>query len=166
MSAEKEKPDFAELGRRIRDGIIHSHRMSHGNVVASAAAILDQMLEQAIMTKLPSLDKRLSKNLFEDFRPLGSFAAKIDLAHALGITSDFIYAEIQKIRKIRNEFAHSVKILSLDVEPMKSLFLDLKRPANVSGNYEEQFMACIVVIDEYFEAYMVRMGVEREQPER
>jgi hypothetical protein len=162
MLNEEKKAEFTELGRQLRDGIIHSNRMSHTSVVVTAAGVLDKALEQAIKTKLPSLDDALAKRMFGDFGPLNSFAAKIDMAQALDITSKSIYRELGKIKKIRNKFSHSDKILSLDVEPMKTLFMGLQRPPNASGSYAEQFMACIVVIDEFLEAYMVRAGLERE----
>ena len=163
MLSDEKKAESEALAIRIRDGLIHTHRMSHGSVVASAAAILDKKLEMAVKTKLPSINKKLAKQLFEDFRPLGSFAAKIDLAHALDITSDSVYAELQKIRKIRNEFAHSEQILSLDVEPMKSLFMGLKRPASASDTYTELFMACVIAIDDYLNTYLVRTGIVDEE---
>jgi hypothetical protein len=73
-------------------------------VVVTAAAILDQTLERAIKTQLPGLTKALSKKIFEDFGPLHSFSAKIDMSHALGIT---IHIELGKTRKMRNNFSRS-----------------------------------------------------------
>jgi len=157
-SAEK-KPDFAELGKKIAEGFLHSHRMGHTSVVVAAAAILDQELERAIKTKMPALSGNLAKKIFEDFGALSSFSAKIDVAHALDITSEFIHVELGKVRKMRNMFSHSEKILSLDTEPVLALFYQLKRPPGASGSFPEQFMACIVVISEFLEQYLMRMGI-------
>ncbi len=161
MSEGQKKPEPGQLGKTIAEGFIHSQRMSHAGIVVTAAAILDQALEEAIKTKLPTLGKKLSKKIFEDFGALSSFSAKIDIAYALDILSEPIYVELQKIRKIRNTFSHSRKILSLDTEPVKSLFYELKRPEGVTGNYAEQFMACILVIDDFLELYLLGMGGDR-----
>jgi hypothetical protein len=70
--------------------------MTHAAVVVTAAAILDQTLERAIKTQLPGLTKALSKKIFEDFGPLHSFSAKIDMAHALGITNDLFILSLER----------------------------------------------------------------------
>lgn len=147
--------------KKIADGFAAGHRMTHAAVVVTAAAIIDQFLERAISTQLPGLTKGLSKKLFEDFGPLHSFSAKIDMAHALGITSSFVHAELRKIRKMRNMFSHSEKLLSLDTEPVKTLFYDLTRPPGVTGNYPQQFMAC-VLIDDFLEKFLYRMGITED----
>jgi DNA-binding MltR family transcriptional regulator len=132
--------------------------MSHAGVVLTSAAILDQMLERAIKTVLPNVKGKLSKRLFGDRGPLYSFAAKIDMAHALGITSEHVYGELQKVREMRNKFAHSEKLLSLDAEPVRSMFLGLHRPAGITGSWAEQYMACVLAIDDYLEKFLHRMG--------
>jgi hypothetical protein len=151
-----------EAIKKISEGFTAGHRMTHAAVVVTAAAILDQALERALKTQMPGLTKNLAKKLFDDFGPLSSFAAKIDLAHALGITSDFVHAELGKIRKMRNLFSHSEKLLSLDTEPVKTLFYALKRPPGVTGNYPEQFMACVLVLDNFLEKFLFRMGMTQD----
>ena len=79
-------PDLDETIDKLVKGIQHSHRMSHGSVVITAAAILDRLLQRAIKTKMRVLSNKLSKRLFEDYGPLGTFAAKIDVAYAMHIT--------------------------------------------------------------------------------
>jgi hypothetical protein len=150
-----------EATKKIGEVFTAGHRMTHAAVVVTAAAILDQQLERALKTQLPGITNRLSKDLFGDRGPLNTFAAKIDMAHALGITSSFIHIELGKIRKMRNMFSHSEKLLSLDTEPMKTLFYGLTRPQGVSGSYTEQFMACITVISDFLEIFLLRMGVNR-----
>jgi hypothetical protein len=160
MAGEPDKkPDLTELGEKIAAGFLQSHRMSHTSVVVTAAAILDQALERAIKTKMPTLSGNLAKKIFEDFGALSSFSAKIDVAHALDITSELIHVELGKIRRMRNMFSHSEKMLSLDVEPVRTLFYQLTRPPGASGSYAEQFVTCIVVISEFLEQYLLRMGI-------
>jgi hypothetical protein len=152
----------AEGIKKIAEGFTTGHRMTHAAVVVTAAAILDQTLERAIKTQLPGTTKVLSKKIFEDFGPLHSFSAKIDMAHALGITSDFVHIELGKIRKMRNSFSHSEKLLSLDTEPVKTLFYGLTRPPGTTGNYPQQFLACMLVIDDFLEKFLFRMGITED----
>jgi hypothetical protein len=72
-----------ETINKIREGFTTGHRMTHAAVVVTAAAILDQFLERALKTQLPGITPGLSKKLFEDFGPLSSFSAKIDMAQPL-----------------------------------------------------------------------------------
>jgi hypothetical protein len=55
-------------------------------VVVVAGSILDQSLLRAIRFAVPNSNNVLRDRLFDDRGPLSSFAAKIDLGHALGIT--------------------------------------------------------------------------------
>jgi hypothetical protein len=83
------------------------------------------------------------------------------LACALDITTDAIDKELTTMRRIRNKFAHSKERLSLDEEPIRTLFYELKRPLESTGSYVQQFVQCGVVLDDYLEAFLYRMG-ERE----
>jgi len=90
--------------------------------------------------------------------PISSFAAKIDMAYALGITADEVNLELNKIRKIRNLFAHAKASASLDTEPIKSIFYKLERPPGITGSYLDQFVKCGLAVDDHLEAYLVSMG--------
>jgi hypothetical protein len=90
--------------------------------------------------------------------PRRSAAASHRIAYALDITTDAIHQELNKIRKIRNEFAHTTKPLSLDTEPIKTLFYTLARPPGITGNYLQQFVECSAVLDNYLEAFLARVG--------
>lgn len=46
------------------------------------------------------------KELFGNFKPLGSFAARIDVAFALGFLAPTERRDLNLIRKIRNDFSH------------------------------------------------------------
>jgi hypothetical protein len=158
MSEEKKAEPGAAF-KTLGESIIRSYQMSHAAVVVTSAAILDQLLERAIKAKMPTVSGKLAKSIFDDRGPLNTFSAKIDMAHALDITSQAIHIELQKIRKMRNMFSHSDKILSLDVEPMRKLFYELKRPAGITGNYGQQFVACVTIISDFLELYLIRMGI-------
>ena len=115
--------DIKEATEKLVDALIRSHRMSHTSVVAASASILDTDLERCIKLRLRPLNRAMTRRLFGTYCPLSTFNAKIDMAYALDITTDAIHVELNKIRKIRNLFAHSTSILSLDKEPIRPLLI-------------------------------------------
>jgi mannitol operon repressor len=52
--------------------------------------------------------------------PLGTFSARIAACHAMGLISEAEFKECQILRKVRNEFAHKVK-MSFDDPKVKGL---------------------------------------------
>jgi hypothetical protein len=151
-------PDPKKAPGSLGDAITRLLRDSHGSHVMQFTAILEYDLERCLVQKFRPLNRAQHKRLFEAYGPLSSFAAKIDLAFALEITTEAAYIELHKMRKIRNEFAHTKEMLSLDTEPVKSLFYKLARPAGITGNYVEQFGKCALLIDRELEAYLLSMG--------
>jgi DNA-binding MltR family transcriptional regulator len=72
----------------------------------SICAKLDAALEAAILEKMRPISQRLRITLFEGYGPLASFSAKIDIAFALSIIDEAMYADLKVIKEIRNQFAH------------------------------------------------------------
>jgi DNA-binding MltR family transcriptional regulator len=68
-----------------------------------AGALLDSLLEQLMRE---AMIPGSSQELFRAQGPLGSFAAKTDLALALGLISQEDHRELTLVRRIRNDFAH------------------------------------------------------------
>jgi hypothetical protein len=143
---------------KLTESIIRTERQSHAAIVITLTSIIAYDLERSIKWKFRPLNKAMRERLFEGYGPISTFAAKIDIAYALDITNDAIHQELNKMRNIRNKFAHTKKSLSLDTEPIKTLFYTLVRPPGVTGSYLQQFVQCGVVIDDYLEASLVRMG--------
>lgn len=81
--------------------------------VLTISAAVEQALELAISTHFV-LDHEGAQRMFDDSQngPLGTFAAKIKIAYALGIFTKEMKEEIDIIRRIRNAFAHSKNRLS------------------------------------------------------
>jgi DNA-binding MltR family transcriptional regulator len=74
-----------------------------------AAAFLDEALEALLLSYMSS-EEAANKSIGELFRPrgaLGTFAAKIDLYRAFGWIAQDDYEDLTKIRRLRNDFAHS-----------------------------------------------------------
>lgn len=76
--------------------------------VARVDAALER-LSQAVL--LPSPGR--SDSLFQADRPLGSFGARISLAHRLGLIETPVERALHTLRRVRNAFAHSSDSASL-----------------------------------------------------
>jgi hypothetical protein len=70
-----------------------------------AAAFLEDHLAIALKERFHE-DKKTIEDTFRSNGPLGSFAAKIDMAFLIGLCSKDARDELHTIRTIRNEFAH------------------------------------------------------------
>lgn len=82
------------------------------------SALIDIFLKMAIELQFVSLAESYKNDLFRSANaPLSSFAAKTVVAHALGIFDDETKRQIDRIRTIRNAFAHSVLPIGFD-EPL------------------------------------------------
>ena len=83
--------------------------------VVLGVARLDVAIEAALRS-LMSHHPDGQDNLFDPDRPLGTLSAKIALAHRLGVIDQDVEHALQIIRKIRNEFAHSIEDETLSVQ--------------------------------------------------
>jgi DNA-binding MltR family transcriptional regulator len=142
--------------KTLAEGMRHLNRMTHSGIVIAAAAILDNQLERALKRAMRPLSNNMYERLFDSSRPLNSFSSKIIMAHALGIISVDLYEELEKIRHIRNQFAHSSGFLHFGSPEIEPMFLTLKRPSTVSKTSAEVFIACVKVIDDHIDAYLAR----------
>jgi DNA-binding MltR family transcriptional regulator len=96
-------------------------RESDRGCVLVGAAILEEGLD-ALLTAGFVEEKIVAKAsigpLFAAGGPLGSFWAKIQLAHALGLLSSDTHHDLESVRRLRNRFAHyreSVSFSDADV---------------------------------------------------
>lgn len=114
----------------------------------AAAAFVDDLLQRTIAAFLLKGDS--GEKLLEGFNaPLGSFSARITAAHALGLISDIERGECDLIRKIRNEFAHKVK-MTFEDERVKGLcssfVLSAKPYADVTVSSRGAFSTAAVAL--------------------
>ena len=65
-------------------------------------------------------DAAIEKELFRVGGPLGDFGVKIQLAYMLGLIAKETFRDLDLLRKIRNDFAHKVKIKSFEDERISS----------------------------------------------
>ncbi len=100
----KPGPEFQErviaLGRELANA---SDRIA----AIAGAALLDDALGLALSARFVSIGKRWEDRLFSGATaPLSSLSAKARVGFALGMLGPATFADIELIRKVRNEFAH------------------------------------------------------------
>jgi len=83
---------------------------SERSAVIVGAAQLDTVLEQFLISVLQPGD---DKKLFDANGPLGNTNSKIIIAYRLGIIDDDVERALQLVRRIRNDFAHSLETATL-----------------------------------------------------
>lgn len=109
MSDETQYPqEIIQMHLYIENMKLESDR----GAVLSIAAALEDRLKEIILHFLK--DVKSSAALFESYNaPIGTFSSKILFAHALGLINDNEYKELEILRKMRNEFAHTWENITL-----------------------------------------------------
>lgn len=98
----------------------------------ASAAMLDEQLSRIMEAFL--IPNKGSKALLDGFNaPLGTFSARIAASFAMGLLSEVEYRECELIRKVRNEFAHQIKV-SFKTEKVVSLCAQLQLSAKDYGD--------------------------------
>jgi DNA-binding MltR family transcriptional regulator len=85
--------------------------------------LLDQLLRQVFVQ-----DEKAQQQLLNDQGPLGTFSTKIELAYCLGLTTKEERDDLNLVRKVRNDFAHKLKSLTLGDRGIKARCLEMKLP--------------------------------------
>lgn len=93
------------------------------------SADLERSLERALESRMRPLSKAEFRNIFVgENAPLVSFSAKTKIAHAFGLIGPRTVSELDKIRTIRNQFAHSPKPISFKTHSVKACCATLETP--------------------------------------
>lgn len=116
MNASPEKePSLHDLSRQLPSAaqfekIITEIDQMDGRAAALVLiALIDNLLEYSIRLNFVRLNDIRFKALFRNpTAPLSSLSAKINIGHALGIFSDEMRSQLDRMRSIRNAFAHTI----------------------------------------------------------
>jgi DNA-binding MltR family transcriptional regulator len=78
--------------------------------VLVGAAILEKRLEDIFRHVFDhnGIARKFQDALFDANGPLGTFSSKIKLAYSLGLIARTTYKDLDTVRRIRNDFAHSI----------------------------------------------------------
>lgn len=80
--------------------------------VIVGVALLEDKLRMLLGEYLPR--KHDNSSLFESYGVLGTFKAKIELSYRIGLISEHEYKLLNRVRNIRNSFAHDTGISSFE----------------------------------------------------
>jgi DNA-binding MltR family transcriptional regulator len=89
-----------------------------------AAQILSEELAKLIKSKMVN-DKKLIKDAFSVRGALGSLSGRIDHAFLLGLLPNVVRQDLNLLRAIRNEFAHSTESKTFETHSIKSRCMEL-----------------------------------------
>jgi DNA-binding MltR family transcriptional regulator len=116
---------FAPEQREFNEFLEPFQRETDRAAALLAAAMLDDKLLEILESFFAKSDS--SKKLLRGpGAPLGTFAARIEAAHALGFLDDAEYGEIHIIRKIRNRFAHGWRSLTFASDSVRDPVRNLR----------------------------------------
>lgn len=124
--------DVERLTATVTNFVVELAKEGERSAVVLGAARLDVSLEY-LLKKVILHHPGGSDNLFDPDRPLGSFAAKVALSYRLGLIDRDVEHAIQMVRKIRNDFAHSIARSSLSESNHKSRVEELAKECQKSG---------------------------------
>jgi DNA-binding MltR family transcriptional regulator len=83
--------------------------------VLVATSMLDESLELLLRKKLKvanKYEKKTLEPLFNPMGPLSTFSSKIKFCFALKLIEEWVYNDLEVIRKLRNDFAHNYDLAS------------------------------------------------------
>jgi mannitol operon repressor len=110
----------------------------------AAAAFLDDLLGRVIFNFLIPNDS--GRALLDGFNaPFGTLSSRIAACHAMGLISDTEFRESEIVRKVRNEFAHKVK-MSFENDRVKSLCALMKGSVPGEKKARGQFTSAAIVL--------------------
>ncbi len=95
-----------ELRQRQTKFFANFDSESDRGCVLVAVAIIDECLEILLRSQLLDNEPKIVSLLFTGQGPLNSFWSKIQLARAMNIIPSWIYEDLERIRALRNTFAH------------------------------------------------------------
>lgn len=132
---KRQYEDFCEFVNEFKE---ESDRAA----VVLGASKLDQMLG-LVLERFLLPCPNMTDQLFANNGPLGTFSAKIDVCHRLGLIDSEFCKAIHLVRRIRNSFAHEVYGASLNngshKDRIKSLYAPIKNVSAVSWLRKEFF---------------------------
>ena len=103
-----------------------ANETDRGVIILTATAVED-VLEYALQARMVDLNSDERARIFDADAPLGSFSARIRMAHALGIIDREQRAMCDLIRDMRNACAHSRRALSFRNKELRNVLFAAMR---------------------------------------
>jgi DNA-binding MltR family transcriptional regulator len=112
-------PD-SPVQRQLRQRFSEFHLVLSGEsdrgILLTGAAALEVVLEEILRSRFAAVKpkpKSVIDPLFNSMGPLSNFAAKMKLCYASDYIHEWVYRDLEIIRTLRNETAHSFENFSL-----------------------------------------------------
>lgn len=102
--------------------------MPDRGVALVCSALVERGLEDAILARMTRLKSSRRKQIFDSPGPLSGFLPKIKIGYALAVYGDKGFKELDKIREIRNAFAHSIHNVTFSTPRIKRHCMNLDSP--------------------------------------
>jgi hypothetical protein len=140
MSAgAKDAEQWIEFARDLVAVIALLASEGERSLVIGGAARIDVAVERLLKAVMSRARRGKDDNLFHPDRPLGTFSAKIDLAHRLGLSDDDVERALQLIRKIRNDFAHATTDVRLLQPPRADRVREIVKCVRTIPAYDRMY---------------------------
>jgi hypothetical protein len=102
----------------------------------TCAALLDDSIGAALLIRFVPIGVTWKNRIFTGPNsPLGTFYSKAVVGYALGLFGPKTYADLVVIRKIRNEFAHTLSPLRFEDAEITKLCSGLTTKTDFSGGF-------------------------------
>lgn len=108
--AKKQHSFTQDVSLRINEVIVEAAAMSLREVVIFACAMLDEGLLELLSLRLVDDMTVQEELLFGNMAPLSSLSGKAKTAFLTGAITRREYDAVNRLRKIRNEYAHRVRV--------------------------------------------------------
>lgn len=103
-------------------------------------SFLESILTEVIAVRLPVCDEQVRETLFSSNNnaPLSTFASKVHMARAMNVVDGAAYNDLKLIGRVRNAFAHNVRVESFDHPLADRLVRKLKKQEQILAFLEGQ----------------------------
>ena len=131
--------DSAPLTEAVQSMIDGFNEESDRGAALIAAAYFDNTLQEMLRARfdcVPGKPNKLIASLFESMGPMATFSGKIKLSFVFDLIDPELFADLEKVRKLRNEFAHELNARNFSDGSVKSLVNSMHIDPAVSAQLE------------------------------
>jgi hypothetical protein len=132
-----------------------------------AGSFVEATLRAAIEAEWDIPSNSVRERIFKGYAPLSSFSAKIEIGSVIGLFGPKTHGDLNRIRKIRNEFAHFLNPLSFATPHIARLCeqLQLRKEVPIPGGLEANRYRFVETCKATIFVFSIRVE-ELERPSR
>lgn len=129
MDENKKEKIYSEFEEKLHNLILDSLKKESDRAkLILVSSWIDYFLKVKIQNEFSKGNKKARKDLFSLNGPFATFSSKLNLAFCAGWIDSDVYHDIQIIRKLRNDCAHSIENITLDEERVRKEIEKFKVP--------------------------------------